>query len=181
MDKYYYMVAQLPALFFDKEAAIDIPTFLEEAQKWLTKRDYQRLSKINLYETAQNGKRLKLWQQYILFELQFRTELAGWRQAHIEGQEYKPSHFALSMVKEGNPLEIEKKLLHHRWQWIDSQEQGHHFDLDFLILYYLKLQILQKLSVFNKEKGLEKFREIEAIRLVEQEEVDEVPEGGKAG
>ena len=61
------------------------------------------------------------------------------------------------MLKEGNPLDVEKKLLQLRWHFIDELEFGHYSDVDFFILYYLKLQILQRLWQFDKERGKEKF------------------------
>jgi len=67
------------------------------------------------------------------------------------------------VIKEGNPLEIEKKLLLLRWNLIEEKQQEHHFDLEFLILYFLKLQILDRLSSFNKEKGQEIFQKISKV------------------
>ena len=106
-----------------------------------------------------------MWQQYKEFEYQFRNDLALWRKSLRTGQEYKPTSFPPSLVKEGNPLEIERRLLNRKWDYIEGLEQDHHFDLEFLILYYLKLQILHRLSVFNKEKGMETFQNISRVTV----------------
>ena len=66
----------------------------------------------------------------------------------------------MALLKEGNPLEIEKKLLLHRWELIEEKEKTHYFDLGFLILYYIKLQILRRLSLFDKEEGRQVFEGI---------------------
>ena len=55
-------------------------------------------------------------------------------------------------------MEIEIKLLELRWKILDEMEREHHFDLGFLILYYLKLQITRRYFQFNKEEGLKKFQ-----------------------
>ena len=72
----------------------------------------------------------------------------------------------LSEIIQGddNPLEIERRLLHLRWNFLEEQEIGHFFDLHFLIIYYLKLQLLQRLFSFDKQKGKVRF---EANSLVE--------------
>mgnify|MGYP006311978107 CR=1 FL=1 len=165
MDRYYYTIAQLPMLFFDRTPDIDSEMFLEEAEKWLTPRDYAVLSQAG-YATMQPIKRGPgVLKRYIEFERSFRTELVQWRRAEREGQEYKPRSFPETLVKEGNPLEIERKMLRYRWDMITELEWDHHFDLDFLVLYYIKLQILERLSLFDKEKGLELFQKISKVSV----------------
>jgi len=71
----------------------------------------------------------------------------------------------IQIIQEGkNPLEIEKRLMRAQWDFLEEQEIGHFFDLDFLIIYYLKLQILERMFSFNKEKGQQN---LEAYSLVE--------------
>lgn len=160
MDKYYYFISQLPTLYFDREPLISIPVFLEEAAKWLNRHDYEILIKVDLNKTSTERGGSAVWRDYRSFENGFRTDLAQWRELRRSGQEFKPSVFPLSLVKEGDPLEIEKKLLLFRWETIEEMEKDHHFDLAVLLLYYLKLQILHRLSLFHKEKGMEAFRNI---------------------
>jgi hypothetical protein len=165
MDKYYYIVSQLPMLFFDKETSITIEYFLQESVKWLSSKDFMILSQVNISDISFDKKGPKVWQQYREFEYEFRNELALWRKSLRVGQEYKPISFPLSLVKEGNPLNVEKRLLKRKWDFIKGMEQDHHFDLEFLILYHLKLQILQRLFLFNKEKGMETFQNISRVTV----------------
>ena len=165
MDKYYYVVAQLPLLFYDKEPTITSDDFLKEAEKWLSSRDYATLSQARYDSTDTGIARPKLLKEYIAQEFRFRTELAAWRRAQKEGVDYKPETFSVSLIKEGNPLEVEKALLKRRWDMISQVEPDHHFDLEFLILYFFKLQILEKLSLYNKEKGLEIFQKISKVEI----------------
>jgi len=160
MDKYYYLTSQLPVLFFDKESFFNADSFLKEAGKWMGKRDYRILNRVVLFDLNPDNEKPSLWGNYLQFEKVFRNEIADWRQAHRSGQDFKPENFPLSLVKEGNPLDIEKKLLHWRWQFLDDLERDHHFDLEFLIIYFLKLQILKQLSLFDKEKGMEIFQNL---------------------
>ena len=159
MDKYYYLVSQLPTLFFDKESPFTIEWFLEECKKWLSAKDYKKLIDIDLRDTQLNKKDSRLRRNYKLFEYHFRCDLASWRESVRKGEDFKPKNFPAELVREGNPLEIEKNLLRYRWNYLNGLEQDHHFDFDLLIIYYLRLQLLQNLNRFDKEKGMEKFKE----------------------
>ena len=165
MDKYYYVVAQLPLLFFDREPAFTSEDFLQEAEKWLSKRDYGVLRRAHYDSTDLAMSGPKLLKKYVEREFEFRTELAAWRKARKEGMDYKPESFSVSLLKEGNPFDVEKALLRRRWDLISEVEADYHFDLQFLILYFFKLQILEKLSLYNKEKGLEIFQKISKVEI----------------
>ena len=165
MDKYYYVVAQLPLLSFDKEPAITIDYFLEEAEKWLSSRDYAILSQARYDSTDVALNKPKLLKEYVQQEAKFRTELAAWQKKKKEGTDYKPKSFPIALVKEGNPLEVERALLKRRWDMMTQVEPDHHFDLESLILYFFKLQILEKLSLYNKVKGLEIFQKISKVEI----------------
>ena len=158
MDKYYYFVSQLPALFFDRETYLTIEDYLREAQKWLSERDYEILSGVDIDDVAQAEKAPGALCDYRDFETRLRNDLVRWREAQRAEGEHRPSMFPVSAVKEGNPLDVEKKLLRVRWDFIEQQAQEHHFDLAFLILYLLKLQILRRLFTFDREKGLKIFQ-----------------------
>lgn len=164
MDKYYYLVSQLPYLQFEQEQPITRRYFLEEARKWLNSDDYECLiqANINEFSPLENIPSPVLY-NYRNFEYRLRKELALWRKAQKEGHEYKSIMFPSSLVKEGDPLEVEKNLLYFRWQFIEEQETGHHFDLDAVVAYFLKLQISERFFVFDKERGREKFKELSTI------------------
>ncbi|MBU2265452.1 MAG: DUF2764 domain-containing protein, partial [Candidatus Omnitrophica bacterium] len=98
------------------------------------------------------------------FELNLRRELTLFRQAKQQGGSYQSSGFNL-VVDNSSPLEAERKLLLLRWNFIQEQESGHHFDLTWLILYFLKLQILERLFSFDKDKGLVLFDQLSVARI----------------
>ncbi|MBN2102714.1 DUF2764 family protein [bacterium] len=163
MDKYVYLIAQLPALKFDRPSYMNIPMFMEEAGKWMNRLDLKKLQSVVLMDPVIKKKDPPVVQRIQKYERQMRQDIAQWRQAGKKGIEVKPENFPVSVLKEGDPLEIEKKLLHLRWQFIETIEPEHHFNLNILILYYLKLQILQKLSEYDKDKGMERFQQISKV------------------
>ena len=93
------------------------------------------------------------------------SDIAMWRKAQQRDQDYKPSSFPVSYVKEGNPLDIEIRFMEMRWIFIEEMERDQHFDLGILILYYLKLQILSRMFKFNKEEGLKKFQKLYEVNV----------------
>jgi hypothetical protein len=165
MDKYYYFVSQLPTLFFGKETDMSIKGFLAEAQKWVNEKDYDMLSSVNQAKHSENKIRNRALKQYDDFESQMRFDIGLWRDALRRDLDYKPASFPVSMLKEGDPLEIEIRLMEKQWAFIDEMEREHHFDIGFLILYFLKLQILSRYFAFNKEVGLHKFQKLYEVSL----------------
>jgi len=170
MDKFYYTIAQLPALTFDKKPVLSTQEFLDEAEKWLTARDFSALMATDLRRMTPAKRDAGLYRRYQEFEATFRQALAEWRTGRKAGQEVKPFDLPLGLVKDGNPLEVEKRLLKYRWDFLEAQEEAHHFDLGFILLYYMKLQILDWLAEFNAEKGLAVFQK-QSAAAVEQESV----------
>ncbi len=165
MDKYYYLVAQLPMLSFGRESAMGVDSFLNEARKWMSAADFQILLATDIRSTERRGSEPGVLADFKQFEHKMRTEVVEWRKARKLGQEYKPGLFPVALVKEGNPLQVEKKQMEFLWKYLEELETGHHFDLEVLILYFLKLQLLARLESFNKEVGMQKFKHITEIGL----------------
>ncbi len=157
MDNYYYLVSQLPSLVFDSPSSYTERDFLEESEKWLGPGEMRTLSGIRLDGESFPRRCPGLAKSYRVFEQTFRGELASYRQTVRTGGDFTPSAFPPSLLS-GTPLEVEKNLLRFRWEWIESIEREHHFDLDFLILYYLKLQIQSRLALYRREEGMSAFQ-----------------------
>lgn len=165
MDKHYYIVTQLPMLFFGKETNITIDYFLAESEKWMSSKEFNILSNADINDTSTRTNDHKVLALYKNFESQVRNDIVNWRKAKHLDQDYKPSSFPISLIKDGNPLEVERNLMELRWAFIDEMERERHFDLGVLILYYLKLQILKRYFTFDKEKGLNKFQNLYEVNV----------------
>jgi len=162
MDKYIYFAAELPMLKWSEAPFISLSAFLEEARKWLSESDFRRLIHAVLFHYDLQ-KFAGIYGKYLCFEHALRQELAAYRKSRKEGFEHRFRDIPPQLVREGNPLDVEKNLLRYRWNWLEDQEFGHYSDPDFFILYYLKLQILHQLAVYEEEAGRKAFR-----ALVEQ-------------
>ncbi len=94
--------------------------------------------------------------EYREFETRLRTDLARWRRDRT----HKPVDVPPAALTEGSPLDVERALLRLRWDFIEGISPDHHFDLEALILFFLKLQILHRLGTFDREKGLEVYHSL---------------------
>lgn len=160
MSNYYYLAAQLPLLAFERHTYINRTVFLEEARKWLVHRDFLILSGVNMNNFFPEKNDTSLLGQYKRLERALREDLVAIRKAEkTAGPVLTPS------IMEGNPREIEIKMLKLRWDFLEDREFRHHFDRDFLIIYFLKLQILERIFTFNKEKGREVFDQLCGVKL----------------
>ncbi|MBU1148338.1 MAG: DUF2764 domain-containing protein [Candidatus Omnitrophica bacterium] len=154
MDKYYYLIASLPLLKFMEPPGIARQDFIAQTEKWLCTEDFMVLNEADINNFLHHSKDTPLLSRWKDFEYSTRTELASYRRAKRQDTEYKIRKDLSNIIQESsNPLEIETKLSRLKWDLLEEQEIGHFFDLDFLIIYYLKLQILERLTNFNKEKG----------------------------
>lgn len=164
MSNYYYLAAQLPYLSFASPLLLPVESFLEEAQKWLKEREFAALSRADINDFAQTQTDTYVLREYKRFDYRLREEISFMRKAITQGGSYNPLPAVKEVFAVSSPLEREKQLLYLRWKFIEETEQGHYFDLDFLTAYFLKMQILQKLFTFNKEKGLLVFDKVCEVR-----------------
>lgn len=166
MDKYYYFAAQLPLLSFQQKD--NVPTeeyFREEAKKWLSTQDLDILMSVDINDVSV-GKKFSTLNECNQFEYELRSELAKYRKSEHEDFEYKTNLFPMAYIKDGSPLEVELRLLKFRWDFYEEKQLGHYSDLVYLVLYFLKLQILWRIMSFKKEKGREKFLDTCKLELL---------------
>jgi len=160
MDKYYYLAAQFPSLFFGKRPSISRDDFLSQARKWLSPDDFSIISGTGINNFSGIQTVSSILNAYSEFERKLLEELYLYRRARKTNSEYKLSLDLGLDISKSSPLDVEKALLFFRWQFLEEQSLGHYFDLEFLVVYFLKLQVLEELFTFDKIIGKEKFEEI---------------------
>lgn len=143
-------------------------SFLDDCERIVSKTDFEVISTADIDGTSRSGHPiLKAWDE---FELGFRREMAqlrgarlGWVQdLHGQLRSYDQSYSeALRVaVNHESPYEAEVIVAQQRWKFLDSLGANHAFDLVLLIIYHLKLQILERLSVLNDELGEHEFERV---------------------
>ena len=159
-DKYYYLIASLKYLKFGDTAFPTELEFLSECEKWIEEKDLAIINNSDLgYDSIKNNnpETVKDWKE---MNSLLRSELAGIRKARKRDLHEKYHGSIAKIFEEQTPLLMEKTFEHIRWNFIEEKEPEHNFDLEAVILYFLKIRILTRLAIFNKEKGKEIFEKI---------------------
>ncbi|MEW5758848.1 MAG: DUF2764 family protein [Candidatus Omnitrophota bacterium] len=166
---YVYFISSLPTLLFQAKLPFTFDEFIAKAENVLSPKDLDILKNLpkvdNLNEYSTQG----IIKKILDFETVLRNELVKLRAARIKIdalQYLRPDvyagpaivHIALSAQRNPHVLDAEKILDEARWSYLDELSFGHYFDLDYLIIYAYKLNILERWdNVFkaDKEKILE--------------------------
>ncbi|MFH1753600.1 MAG: DUF2764 family protein [Candidatus Omnitrophota bacterium] len=159
-NKYYYLVASLPYLRFEAAPPIAREEFLAECAKWLDAKSLEKLNGIDTKDPAAKIGDSDMVSEWKAFDADLRQDLARVRRARMEGAPERIPAGLKEIFEERTPLAMEKKIERKRWEFLDEKEPEYHFDIYALSLYYMKLQILERLSTFDKEKGREAFEQL---------------------
>lgn len=156
MAAYYpYLISTLPMLHFGMKPPFSSEKFLEICRQFIPAADTAAIKKAAVsgeYITAAIHPTLKKWQD---FDTRLRNELVKIRCLHkhiasekyLRAEGYVPAyiiHLAATVHRTPDILEAEKLLDQGRWYFLDALSFGHYFDLDFLLIYALKLFILER-------------------------------------
>lgn len=152
--------------------------FLMDCQRLLLPNDFNIVQKATLidkdFQEEINNDVLDSWRQ---FNRQLRNEIAWFRASemgkepldYIRGDRYAES-FLVDIVAQAaessDPLIAERLLDDLRWQYLDDLVRGHYFDLEFLLIYALKLQILERYQIIKSSQGEEIFADCKKLDSV---------------
>lgn len=161
MSEYYYFAASLPMLRMDRNAPMSYASFMAQAEEHLSAKDYRDL-KLAVFSPAEEKASLPVvrdWQNFTL-RLQRavnkaraeRLGFSGWSASNDKEMDEKAREI-VSM----NPLEGERAMLSLSFDFLSSRESGSPFSSSQLMIYALKLQILERSSAFDKDKGRAEF------------------------
>ncbi len=163
---YYYLVATLPMLRYEGGLPFDTASFLEQCKSQVSESDYQSL------ESALSGRHashpfLKKWQQ---FASMVKKELNDQRSTRLgltepkyrnDGEkDFRIGEAVRQALSNDNALEAELSLLSLKWNFIEEISALHFFDVEALLSYAVKLQILERKSLFTKEEGNAEFKRL---------------------
>ena len=160
INKYYYLISSLPYLDLNKSVPIDRESFLGECAKWLAPEEYDRLLKTgtdNFDVESGDFAVVKDWKD---FDRGLREEMAAVRTEKKASGGAKIPAYLKDVFDEETPLLMETRIQKNRWGFIEEQAVMYDFDINEVAIYFLKLQVLERLAVFDKEKGEESFKEL---------------------
>ncbi|MCX6556401.1 MAG: DUF2764 family protein [Candidatus Aminicenantes bacterium] len=167
MTQYYYLVASLPLLFFADTPPFSSQAWLTMCREQVSQGDFALLSRISFGELRPLPGDHALWQAYCAWETALRNELAMQRAQRLGISpdpflREAPFYTGLSaQVKEAldaeTPKAAENALDRERWSYLEELETNTQFDLGRLIVYRLKLLLLERKSQFRPGPGRESF------------------------
>jgi hypothetical protein len=158
---YVYLLSSLPMLNFAAKTALSPQRFLRLCQDLIPEKDYTSLELCFDQALLRKNPGQATLSQWVAFESGLRNELAKIRASRqkTEAQKYlrqdieyeaAAQHLASASHRIPHLLESEKYLDQARWQKLEELSVGHHFDLDALIVYALKLHILWRWERINQ-------------------------------
>jgi hypothetical protein len=157
---YTYLLSSLPVLEFSGKILFTCAEFIERNKQLLSEEDLTLINFIfnsNIYDYP--GKQNVLL-RFKEFEVGLRNELVKIRSVRkkIEVNKYFRGenifdnsfyHIAIAAHHAKSPLEAEHVLDQARFNYLDELSFGHYFDKDALLIYCLKLSILERWLKIN--------------------------------
>lgn len=166
MAKYYYLISSLPMLSLENEPAISYQDFLSRCREQLSDSDFKELEKAVFSKT--DGARhplMRRWEHYIndvnSILKDERSRKLGWETegfSNVNNPALRDRIHRASFSM--NPLEGEKEILAIYFDFLDSCGSSDPFDVEALMIYALKIQIIERMNVFDMEKGRREFRRL---------------------
>ena len=148
MSNMVYLMTSLPSLTFGQVPPISMDEFKDDAKKQLSKRHYKVLESVDIQKLKTNSGKKNI--ALLLKEVQ--KDLSEAREAKAENRQAKLGRLPKNVFV-GNPLEREKKIMQWQWDELTDIEAGKTFSLTEVLVYKLKLQILDRMNSFDDEKG----------------------------
>lgn len=158
-------------LFFDGKPSMSAASFLEDARRFLVCEDFELMRGLLTEEDPAPESGNALRDALARFDRGFRNELV-WHRAHrlnkdplafLRGERALEPFWTEQIhqaLKTENLLDAQDALDKIRWQFLEDLERGHFFDLETLLVYGLKLKILERRQQYRSPQGKEVFREL---------------------
>jgi hypothetical protein len=152
MSNVVYLIAGLPSLTYGRPATVSLAEFTDVAREQLSESEYNQLELLDIRDL---GKATQISGLKSVGELFGELQTDKFEIRKARQQERTPNVLNIPRkVLDQNPLEIEKHFMKALWDELDSIGSLQSFTLTEVFVYKLKLQILERMNTFNKEKGL---------------------------
>lgn len=152
-NKHYYLIASLPFLKFGDQPPFSKVEFIEECGKWFDEKEMETLLSADLLSIEERPQPHQVLNEWNRFDSELRGQLARVREARKKGEDYRVPEALKTVMEQEDPLMMERELERLRWRFLEEEYSKHFFDINNLILYFLQIQILERLAGFDKDKG----------------------------
>ncbi|MGR3294566.1 MAG: DUF2764 family protein [Candidatus Scalindua sp.] len=169
-EQYYYVITSLPYLSLSEVPHIRKDDFLANCKSYLKRTDFNMLESVILFDAEGNDVPPGVIRHFFRWERGIRNVLVRLRAKSLglepdefirdEIVDHSQTLLAEQAFNADSPLMAEEILNKARWRYLDELEFGHYFDVERLVIFFLKLQILERISSFNAEAGSERLNAI---------------------
>lgn len=153
--KFYSLIASLPYLEFGKTPALTLQEF-EAKCRDASEEEMNIQDEFENPESETRGK-LQIVKEWEEFDLELRRDIAENIRKGAHAGKMVPLETLKEITAAKDPLDREKRIEKIKWTFLEEREYKYNFDYNFLVIYFLKLRILERLAKFNTAKGKEKF------------------------
>jgi len=160
---YYYLVASLPHLKFGAAPRLTPGEFLRRCAAQISPAHYRILAEVELFQAQPAKTGLALLDRWHDRERTLRNALAVVRAKRLgvtaagHLRDFRPdprlAEIARHLLALDSPLAADEDLDRVRWRFLEDLAFGHHFDLETLVVYLLKLRILERRARFDPAVG----------------------------
>ena len=166
MKNHYYTLAALGTIRLGEKIPVTEEYFLQFAEDTTDAKSYQILLQSRWGLTEPTG--FSFADRILSWEKELRLELAKARALKLQFdtspnlETSKGSYSLLEQVRVvmalDSPLGAERYLDQLRWSFLEEIGAHHYFDLEALVVYYLKLQLALRQEKFEVELGKDTFK-----------------------
>lgn len=161
MASHVYLVASLPTLLPHPARRLSVDEFLALCRRHLSSRDFERLAgaQIEDHETPPATPVYAAWRA---FDADLREQLLllragalGWNAAEFSrrDQPVLVTEPVRAAFEASDPRGAERALFQLRWRFLDELDRAHFMRWENLVVYTLKLQLLDQLLAASQERG----------------------------
>ncbi|MGQ3684473.1 MAG: hypothetical protein ACUBOA_05600 [Candidatus Loosdrechtia sp.] len=158
----YYLIPSLPEIKEDKKPIIGSYGFLDLCRPYLSTREFIYLEKSRLY-TFDWHNPFEPVREWYRMESDFRNQMVELRAEKTGKQPLKffRGEYLRGKIDEDvrillqiqEPDEMAEALFKRRWHLLNRLHSGQFFTLEWLGIYYLKLQLVEERFKYSKEAG----------------------------
>lgn len=162
MASYYYLISSLPMLRVDQAMPFGYDEFLTMCRGQVSSKKYKLLCELNV--DSKEGPLVKEWAEFygaLSEELSYQRNMRLKKPCSAPAIRDDASVRAVTAALNApNPLDAEFILLSLEFDKLDGLIGLHYFDDEALFGYALKLKLLQRQTIFDKEKGSNEFNRL---------------------
>ncbi len=169
VSSYYYLVSSLPSIQLESIPQMTCVDYIDICKMQLTQKDLDILLEVvkGDLSTVKN----ETVEKWNLFSGALKFELALQRAERLEIKDTTPyisTDFSYPSIKDivrnaisnSSPLEGERILNAAKLAYLDELEMNHYFNLTNIIVYYLRLSILERETSFDFNGGDAEFKRL---------------------